>query len=186
MLGQHAVHSEALAPEISSPVHCAMAELAPVGGVVMCHNEHQSQPAIPTASTCCVQLFAEPCHARQLSASQTAPRQSNARQLLFIECLLQMKHAHRATQVRSYLTVSSTATNYTFTQPYLQLPLIVLLGASLGLLGAAWVAASAWVVKLRRRWSENKGLLMLEVRLQPGTQVASMAWGLPHNSLSGC
>ena len=55
---------------------------------------------------------------------------------------------------------------YSFTRPYAQLPLLVAFAAVLGVLGALFVKLNAAVVKLRRRWSHSRRLLLLEVRAE--------------------
>lgn len=71
--------------------------------------------------------------------------------------------SHTCESVRAFLSVSGRSAKYKFSQPYAQLPYIVLLAVLCGMLGAAWVSANARIVKLRRRWGTNKPLLFLEV-----------------------
>jgi Voltage gated chloride channel len=97
--------------------------------------------------------------------------------VVLLACVLDEKlpDLGKLMQARSFLTIGNSSVEYEFTAPYGQLPLMVLLGAILGALGAAWVSLNASIMKLRKRWNHSRPLLLLEVRLlrmQAGTSHA--------------
>lgn len=65
--------------------------------------------------------------------------------------------------VQSFVNVAGPGYEYSFTRPYAQLPLMIVLAAAVGLLGSAFVKLNASIVKLRRHWSHSKSLLLMEV-----------------------
>lgn len=65
--------------------------------------------------------------------------------------------------VLSFVNVAGPGYQYSFTTPYEQLPLIVLLAAGMGLLGSLFVKVNTAIVKLRKQWSHSKPLLLAEV-----------------------
>jgi chloride channel 7 len=80
-------------------------------------------------------------------------------QLLLRSC----QRSHVCSSVQSFLSVGGSPHAYSFSQPYSELPWMVLLAAVVGALGSAWVTLNVAIVKLRRYWSHRKGLLLLEV-----------------------
>lgn len=70
---------------------------------------------------------------------------------------------HFCASVVNFLSVSAGSFDFTFEEPYSQLPVIVAFAAGMGAFGAAFVTLNAATVKLRNRWSHSRPLLLLEV-----------------------
>jgi Voltage gated chloride channel len=76
-------------------------------------------------------------------------------------------NSHICHSIQSFLSVAGAPYQYNFTHPYSELPLLVLLAAIMGLLGSHFVWLNGNIVKLRKRWSHSRPLLLMEVSTWP-------------------